>query len=105
MVTVHDSIHQTVTKDANTDSSFSNGEKEIISYLRDRPEMSHQEIADEKTIARGTVNNAVARVRDKTRTAFATLLASPHTEEVARELDDENVDELITHLRRTKEHE
>jgi DNA-binding CsgD family transcriptional regulator len=88
-----------VPKNADVDSSFSETELEVIQYLIKHPEMSHKEIAEERGVARGTVNNAVARIRDKTRTAFVTLLESPHTEQVAKEIDDEDLDDLITQLR------
>ena len=88
-----------VPKNADMDSSFSETELEVIRYLIEHPEMSHKEIAEERGVARGTVNNAVARIRDKTRISFATLLESPHTEQVAKEIDDEDIDGLIKHLR------
>jgi len=91
--------HLPVPKKADVDSSFSKTELEIIRYLIRHPEMSHKEIAEERGVARGTVNNTVARIRDKTRTAFATLLESPHTEQVAKEIDDEDIDKLIEQLR------
>lgn len=87
-------------KRADEDSLFSEGEHEIIRYLTEHPEMSHREIADDRGVARGTVNNAVARIRDKTRRAFATLLESPHTEGVAQELESEDLDRLISRLER-----
>jgi len=64
--------------------------------------MSHKEIAEERGVARGTVNNAVARIRDKTRVAFATLLESPHTTEVAKEIEEDDLDELISRLEQTR---
>jgi DNA-binding CsgD family transcriptional regulator len=86
-------------KNADMDSSFSETELEVIRYLIEQPEMSHKEIAEERGVARGTVNNAVARIRDKTRMSFATLLESPHTEQVAKEIDDEDIYDLIKQLR------
>ena len=98
MITDLISVVQFMTKKADEDNLFSDTELEIIHYLTDHPEMSHREIADERDVARGTVNNAVARIRDKTRQAFATLLESPHTEEVARELESEDLERLISRL-------
>lgn len=91
--------HLPVPKNADVDSSFSKTEVEVIHYLIEHPEMSHKEIAEEREVARGTVNNAVARIRDKTRTAFATLIESPHTEQVSKEIDEEDLDDLITQLK------
>jgi len=51
--------------------------------------MSHQDIADEMDVSRGTVNKSVARIKEKTRTSFATLLESPYTEEISEEMDEE----------------
>ena len=91
-------VIRSMPKKADEDSLFSESEKEIVRFLMEHPEMSHKDIADERDVARGTVNNAVARIRDKTRTAFATLLKSPHTEEVARELESEDLKQLISRL-------
>ena len=80
------------------ESSFSDLEKEVIEYLVRNPGMSHQDIADELDVSRGTVNKAVARVKEKTRTSFATLLESPYTEEIGEELDEESRDRLSSYL-------
>jgi DNA-binding CsgD family transcriptional regulator len=77
---------------------FSETEKEVIEYLVEHPEMSYSDIADERGVTRGAVNNAVARIRDKSRTAIITLLDSPHTKEVAKELDDRELETLISLL-------
>jgi DNA-binding MarR family transcriptional regulator len=87
-----------VSKDVGVDSSFSETELEVIRYLIEHPEMSHKDIAEERGVARGTVNNAVARIRDKTRTSFVTLIESPHTEEVAKEIDSEDLEQLLSEL-------
>jgi transposase-like protein len=83
--------------------NFSDSEKEIISYLVENPDTSYQEIADDREVARGTVTNSVARIRSKTRDAFATLLESPHTEEVAEELEEKDIEQLIQILQSAKE--
>lgn len=98
-ISIFDSV---VPKDVDVDSSFSETELEVIQYLIENPEMSHKDIADERGVARGTVNNAVARIRDKTRTAYATLLHSPHTEEIAKEIDDENLENLLDQLQQSQ---
>jgi predicted DNA-binding protein (UPF0251 family) len=92
-----------VPKNEDVDSSFSETELEVIRYLIEHPEMSHKDIAEDRGVARGTVNNAVARIRDKTRTAFSTLLESPHTEEVAKEIDDEDLERLLSELQQAQE--
>ncbi|MFC7130958.1 helix-turn-helix transcriptional regulator [Haloferax chudinovii] len=89
-------------KKADVEPSFSETELEVVRYLIEHPEMSHKEIAEERGVARGTVNNAVARIRDKTRVAFATLLESPHTTEVAKEIEEDDLDELISRLEQTR---
>jgi len=91
-----------VPKKADVEPSFSETELEVVRYLIEHPEMSHKEIAEERGVARGTVNNAVARIRDKTRVAFATLLESPHTTEVAKEIEEDDLDELISRLEQTR---
>jgi len=94
-----------VPKNADVDSSFSEAELEVIRYLIEHPEMSHKDIAEERDVARGTVNNAVSRIRDKTRTAFSTLLESPHTEEVAKEIDKKELERLVSELQQAQEQE
>ena len=89
-------------KKADVEPSFSETELEVVRYLIEHPEMSHKEIAEERGVARGTVNNAVARIRDKTRVAFATLLESPHTTEVAKEIEEDDLDELISRWEQTR---
>ncbi|WP_424007133.1 helix-turn-helix transcriptional regulator [Haloferax denitrificans] len=91
-----------MSKKADIEPSFSETELEVIRYLIEHPEMSHKEIAKERGVARGTVNNAVARIRDKTRVAFATLLESPHTAEVAKEIEEDDLDELVSRLNQTQ---
>jgi len=103
MVTDFIRVVRLMPKKADEDSLFSETELDVIRYLTERPEMSHGEIADERDVARGTVNNAVARIRDKTRRAFATLLQSPHTEEVAGELDTDDLDRLVSLLQRSQD--
>lgn len=88
----------TVPKNADEDSTFSEAELEVIRYLVEHPEMSHREIAEERDVARGTVNNTVARIRDKTRVALATLIKSPHTREVVEEIEDDNLEQLLSEL-------
>jgi DNA-binding MurR/RpiR family transcriptional regulator len=80
------------------ESSFSDLEKEVTEYLVGNPDMSHQDIADELDVSRGTVNKAVARIKEKTRTSFATLLESPYTEEISEEVDEEMKNRLISYL-------
>lgn len=80
------------------ESLFSETEREVIGYLIEHPEMSYSDIADERGVSRGAVNNAVARVRDKTRVSFATLIDNPHTREVAEELSEEDLEALISLL-------
>lgn len=92
-----------MTEDSDNDSLFSQSEKDVIQYLIEHPEMSHRDIANERGVARGTINNAVARIRDKTRTAFVTLLESPHTEEVAQELDDDNIERLLEDIQSSQD--
>jgi len=44
------------------------------------------------------VNKAVARIKEKTRTSFATLPESPYTEEISEEMDERAKDKLISYL-------
>jgi DNA-binding MurR/RpiR family transcriptional regulator len=83
------------------ESSFSDLEKEVIEYLVSNPDMSHQDIADELDVSRGTVNKSVARIKEKTRTSFATLLESPYTEEISEEVDEDEADRLTSYLQQT----
>jgi len=92
-----------VPENEDVDPSFSETELEVIRYLIEHPEMSHRDIAEDRGVARGTVNNAVARIRDKTRTALSTLLESPHTEEVAQEVDNEGLERLLSELQQAQD--
>jgi DNA-binding MurR/RpiR family transcriptional regulator len=83
------------------ENSFSDLEKEVIEYLVGNPDMSHQDIADELDVSRGTVNKSVARIKEKTRTSFATLLESPYTEEISEEVDEDEADRLTSYLQQT----
>lgn len=84
------------------ESHFSDAEQETSMYLLTQPELSYQDIADEREVAKGTVHNAVNRIRNKTRTSFHTLLASPFTEELATELKEEDLQLLIQLLEAAK---
>jgi len=84
------------------ESSFSDLEEEVISYLAENPDMSHQDIADELDVSRGTVNKSVARIKEKTRTSFVTLLESPYTEEISEEMDERAKDNLISYLQHSE---
>jgi predicted DNA-binding protein YlxM (UPF0122 family) len=81
-----------------SDSHFSDAEQDVAMYLHDYPDMSYQDIADERGVAKGTVHNAVNRIRTKTRTSFQTLLASPFTEDIISELDESDLEDLIAML-------
>ena len=81
------------------ESLFSETEKEVIEYLVEAPEMSYSDIAEERGVSRGAVNNAVARIRDKTRVALVTLSESPHTDEVAEEFDEEVLTEVVNRIK------
>jgi DNA-binding MurR/RpiR family transcriptional regulator len=83
------------------ENSFSDLEKEVIEYLVSNPDMSHQDIADELDVSRGTVNKSVARIKEKTRTSFATLLESPYTKKISEEVDENKADRLTSYLQQT----
>lgn len=79
-----------------TSSILSHGEREIASLLRTG--YSVEEIADERDQPVPAVEKAVARVREKTDRALATLLQSPFTEDALADLDPDSRDVLLARL-------
>lgn len=83
------------------DSILSHGERDVAGHFREDPDASVESVAAARGVPEEAVEQAIERVRGKTRRAFQTLAESPFTDAVAEELDEDT----RTRLRRALQDE
>ncbi|PSQ17192.1 hypothetical protein BRD00_08330 [Halobacteriales archaeon QS_8_69_26] len=76
------------------ESILSHSERDVATHLREHPDATPEDVAAARGADPEATEKAVARIREKTDRALATLLQSPFTDEAAADLDPERRAEL-----------